>query len=761
MEVKKAKIGNALTSSAANHVVAVSGDIYDESKGRYQSDINEDAVRAKIVADKAAADIGVDSTILLQGGIDPDGKENTSSYYLRTSRFSTFKLEVNSGYTIGQLAQYDLGGNFVSLYNDYTQIPEGVEWNPTSVVATDKEYMWVAVIFKGNSPTTTISPREAVVKTFVSGLYYYMEGSESDPQSAAQQAKMVVDRTIEQLPNEEDLTFSDDGKMQLANRTATVVDGKVTNLGYVILRKDKSFAEQVVDANTIYEVRYEFDLNEETVEMPANCTLNFNGGKIINGAIVGNNTSCGVCKNIIFDNCQLSGTWNCAEAYASAFSTNDTLTLQSLCALSDVVNVNKDLYIYKNDVIITASKIYSQNPKKPTIHILNGEDGYNRSGLIFSSENVTIQNVCISEDYEDVDDNISTVGSALTTSETNKSLEILGCTFTGSYSSSCFATSKLTSIAVENCEFENIIVADHAVYCSVNVKNFTLRNIYVSGTALNGFFKLRQADINSLVIENIRFNGIYGYCFTIADTNIKVVELRNIFTLYVSDSNPSFWGNNNSNIDSLTFSNVTIFQSEDMSSLPIIYSSTGNQGTINAIFLNNINARLSSIPTVATKCTISNSVIGVTETNCELTITNSEIYSLSYKSRMVIGATNLNIINSVLTIDTTWLLECPAQLVNVNIQSSRINSLRRNLFLVKSEDTQINLNISPDSIISANTAYDIIDGATRAVLLKNPTGATEVRPSNVMAGFQFFDTTLSKPIWWNGSKWVDSTGTEV
>lgn len=288
MEVKKAKIGNALTSSAANHVVAVSEDIYDESKGRYQSDINEDAVKAKIVADKAAADIGVDSTTLLQGGIDSDGKENVSSYYLRTSRFSTFKLEVNDGYTIGQLAQYDLVGNFINLYNDYTQSIEGVEWTPTSVVATDKNYYWTAIVFKGNSPTTAISPREAVVKTFASGLYYYMEGSESDPQSAAQQAKMVVDRTIEQLPNTQDLVLVDE-KMQLANRAAAVKDGKIANLGYVILRPDKSFVEQVVDANTIYEIRYEFDLQGGTVTIKEGCTLKFVGGKLSNGYIVFNN----------------------------------------------------------------------------------------------------------------------------------------------------------------------------------------------------------------------------------------------------------------------------------------------------------------------------------------------------------------------------------------------------------------------------------------------------------------------------------------
>ena len=38
------------------------------------------------------------------------------------------------------------------------------------------------------------------------------------------------------------------------------------------------------------------------------------------------------------------------------------------------------------------------------------------------------------------------------------------------------------------------------------------------------------------------------------------------------------------------------------------------------------------------------------------------------------------------------------------------------------------------------------------------TGATADRPGNVPAGFQFFDTTLGAPIWWNGTIWVWCNG---
>lgn len=40
-------------------------------------------------------------------------------------------------------------------------------------------------------------------------------------------------------------------------------------------------------------------------------------------------------------------------------------------------------------------------------------------------------------------------------------------------------------------------------------------------------------------------------------------------------------------------------------------------------------------------------------------------------------------------------------------------------------------------------------------------GFTADRPANVKVGTQYFDTTLNKPIWWTGTKWVDATGAAV
>ncbi|MDP5372523.1 hypothetical protein QU585_10175 [Lactiplantibacillus plantarum] len=41
------------------------------------------------------------------------------------------------------------------------------------------------------------------------------------------------------------------------------------------------------------------------------------------------------------------------------------------------------------------------------------------------------------------------------------------------------------------------------------------------------------------------------------------------------------------------------------------------------------------------------------------------------------------------------------------------------------------------------------------------TGATSNRPTGQVTGYQYFDTTLNKPVWYTGTAWVDATGTTV
>lgn len=53
---------------------------------------------------------------------------------------------------------------------------------------------------------------------------------------------------------------------------------------------------------------------------------------------------------------------------------------------------------------------------------------------------------------------------------------------------------------------------------------------------------------------------------------------------------------------------------------------------------------------------------------------------------------------------------------------------------------------------------------TRKYADRGRVGTTAQRPTGLLAtdeGFQYYDSTLKKPIWWNGTHWTDATGTNV
>lgn len=103
-----------------------------------------------------------------------------------------------------------------------------------------------------------------------------------------------------------------------------------SGLGRVILRKNIVQGKNVLTqeminkTNTIYEVRYDFDLNGAEITIPNNCTLQFEGGNLSNGTIIGNNTKIIANKEIqIFEfdrnRYYIGGSWKINKWYCSWF----------------------------------------------------------------------------------------------------------------------------------------------------------------------------------------------------------------------------------------------------------------------------------------------------------------------------------------------------------------------------------------------------------------------------------------------------------
>ena len=87
------------------------------------------------------------------------------------------------------------------------------------------------------------------------------------------------------IVSQEDITKSYFKNVNILG-TFVGADDKLDNtdgMGRIILRKDKTFAEQLTQENTIYVIRYDFELTED-VTIPANCVLEFEGGSLSGGS---------------------------------------------------------------------------------------------------------------------------------------------------------------------------------------------------------------------------------------------------------------------------------------------------------------------------------------------------------------------------------------------------------------------------------------------------------------------------------------------
>lgn len=197
--------------------------------------------------------------------------------------------------------------------------------------------------------------------------------------------------------DEEDVTAVD-GKIKFKDRNTT------NGMGYKVLRLPENgilTQDMINQANTIYEIRYNFDLNGATITIPENCTLKFEGGSMTNGTIVGEDL--GIISNnyCIFKNSlKLQGSiknhffvdWVCSDSDLSFLYSSNILQ----CKVPKIVFSNKKYITTVRDHTVSQGYISCNN----VIFEGNGctistEDNTNTIGnlLIFKEcKNVIIRN---------------------------------------------------------------------------------------------------------------------------------------------------------------------------------------------------------------------------------------------------------------------------------------------------------------------------------------------------------------------------------
>jgi hypothetical protein len=205
---------------------------------------------------------------------------------------------------------------------------------------------------------------------------------------------------INNMPDGEDLTSKniagEKSVMQLADRpyNPSAFSGK----GYTIMRKNVSALsrggsgniltqEMISQPNTVYDIRYDFDLNGVEVIVPKNCVLNFVGGTLKNGKIKGQNTLIAGSLSEILDNVILTGSYNNISCGLNWWKVSDTIdydnSINIQCAFDSSINS------------IMVDKVYgfSQPIRLPVVKYIQGYSpyGFYKNGFRANSDFHSIQ----------------------------------------------------------------------------------------------------------------------------------------------------------------------------------------------------------------------------------------------------------------------------------------------------------------------------------------------------------------------------------
>ena len=141
--------------------------------------------------------------------------------------------------------------------------------------------------------------------------------------------RVVVSGNVTNNPDEEDITTEGDTPqtqvLKLKDRAYDSLNA--SGKGYKILRKNwqsingerKNVLTQdmINDTNTVYEIRYDFDLDGKEITILENCVLKFNGGKLSNGKLKGDFTNIKASLTEIFEKHKYKG--NICGAYNNKF----------------------------------------------------------------------------------------------------------------------------------------------------------------------------------------------------------------------------------------------------------------------------------------------------------------------------------------------------------------------------------------------------------------------------------------------------------
>ena len=319
-------------------------------------------------------------------------------------------------------------------------------------------------------------------------------------------------------PDNEDIDLNASDQLQLANKLYDV--SAFSGLGRVYLRKNivtlggvgKNVLTQAMvnTANTIYHIQYDYDLNGQTITLPAGCVLMFDGGSVKNGILSGVLVTSSGKINAKELGCTYNDTTKCVENVAR---------LKILEGVTNAIHlqVTDTLYLGSGYVEISDSiKIDGGGELR-----VSGFNGFKVVG------NVEVENIKI------YGSDIYTSGG--TTSKfidvqagTPNNVTIKNCYFKGnirvlhsSKTTDAELTEYFNNITIEGNTFEDIACQPSSIMVYLSDTNY--RELYFSGNRIHNFL------------------GVFIHCGITNDTE----HAANIANFYAKFGRNTVFKNNN------------------------------------------------------------------------------------------------------------------------------------------------------------------------------------------------------------------------
>ena len=639
-------------------------------------------------------------------------------------------------------------------------------------------------------------------------------------------------------------------------------------MSYVVLDKDKTFAEQVKQENTIYEIRYDFDLGGEMVPILQGCVLKFEGGCLENGTIKGIGSSV-LSDNQCFKEVSVIGAWNgisklewwCKPSILTIEDSKSTFALTNIDCTKDFqyaldadfceLHINGYYYITDTVVLKKYKRLALSGLPITYSFAYKGRDSM-LSSYVFSDKNITLLRIAPDSANKYANNQISIEGGNFDVSQVD------------GYSANCIEVDIRENRKIWGLNIDCGINGYQTAYSPATgcgIKFLTDEGsgyatmVRIKGSIMWFGIGVHVHDALPCWITDVEINGIITNCANAIDCNTDIYINASIqpYTGFTNEAKRDvpliniaggraviggmIWDLASKTSDkdgNLFYANDVAINIGDAQHVSVIgkikqlgYDHRNSHVTGNVGLLREhdytMGDKYNVVPNIAYNCfeaftkqggaccvTLHNSdgtqiEEGITVSNIEKVFNSTssaakislDSYNREDGRYVEINLSNINLLVQYFAFTTTTsnfgFGRYSIELINngsvVRSVANNVSPLtygKLTIFDIHANgwfnvsDVRIRLYeifdyISIHKVIGniLATEYDgyrpsflpisggTVYGKTEFKVLSIPSGSTKGRPSTEKAGEVFFDTTLGKPIWWNGTAWVDATGATV